>query len=370
MIQSHARLDLPVTIFLVSIAVLGGLGIPLVAWFAPPSWAILGFAFVFAIMTNLSITTGYHRYYAHKSYEAHPLVEAFLLFFATSAWQGSALKWVSDHRRHHTYVDTDKDPYNINEGFWFAHMGWMLQEAKEPIRAPDLEKSAMLQFQHRYYIPLAIAASFLFPALVGWALGSFWSGLFWGGIARVFLTQHSTFFVNSLCHTLGKRTYSDKITARDSLFVAVLTHGEGYHNFHHTFQTDYRNGIRWYHWDPTKWTIKMFALLGLAKGLKKVSELEILKARLQREEKILLSFGWQPERLAQLKDGWLRAAHRVAELKANATEIRARMSQQSCEKMSELRLELNREISHWKSEMHSRKSQWRSWLRLASAIPA
>ncbi len=142
----------------------------------------------------------------------------------------------------------------------------------------------------------------LFPMLIGWMMGSALGGLVIAGGLRIALTQQSTFFVNSLCHTLGKQTYSKEISARDSWFVAVLTHGEGYHNFHHKFQIDYRNGIKWYHWDPTKWVIRTLNFMGLATKLRQISNAEILKARLQAEAAEMTRHGFAEDKLLAMKE--------------------------------------------------------------------
>ncbi|MBC7743022.1 MAG: fatty acid desaturase, partial [Bdellovibrionaceae bacterium] len=168
-------------------------------------WITL-FGVIFAILTNLSITMGYHRLYAHKSYEAHPILEAFLLFISAGAFQGSCLKWSSDHRVHHRFEDTDKDPYSINKGFWYAHMGWMMKNdsVNLPIQAPDLEKNKLVKHQHDYYIFWAIGVGYILPLAVGYMLGNALLGLVIAGGLRIFVTQQSTFFVNSLSHTVGK----------------------------------------------------------------------------------------------------------------------------------------------------------------------
>jgi stearoyl-CoA desaturase (delta-9 desaturase) len=287
-------------------------------------WSILVFTLIFAAATNLSITAGYHRLFSHKSYDAHPLMKALFLLVGSSGFQGSALKWSSDHRRHHSKIDSEADPYNIHEGFWYAHMGWMFRKESVdlPIQAPDLQKDAMVVFQDKYYVWIAIATGFLFPLLVGHLLGSALAGFAIAGGLRIALTQQSTFFVNSLCHTLGRRTYSDEISARDSFFVAVLTHGEGYHNFHHKFQVDYRNGIRWYHWDPTKWTIVTLKWMGLASRLRKISNAEILKARLQVESLKMKSKGFSEEHLEALKEKILSAQVRMRKLSEDYARLR------------------------------------------------
>lgn len=274
------------------------------------------FGLVFAILTNLSITMGYHRLYSHKSFEAHPILEAFLLFISAGAFQGSCLKWASDHRIHHRFEDTDKDPYSIKKGFWYAHMGWMMQHdsVSLQIHAPDLEKNKLVMLQHNYYLWWAVGVGYVLPLVVGYLLGSAFLGLVIAGGLRIFLTQQSTFFVNSLSHTLGRTPYSTEKTAKDSIIVAFLTHGEGYHNFHHKFQFDYRNGIRWYHWDPTKWSIQIAALVGLADKLKTVQFSEILKARLQVETEKIYNSKFYEEKLVPLYEKMIQSQTRLEKL--------------------------------------------------------
>jgi stearoyl-CoA desaturase (delta-9 desaturase) len=275
------------------------------------------FALIFSGLTNLSITAGYHRHFSHKSYEAHPIAQFFFLFFGASAYQGSALKWSSDHRIHHRFEDTDKDPYSITKGFWHAHILWLFDKdyVGKAISAPDLEKNKMVKHQHEHYLLWSIGAGYVFPLFVA----SLWNdpigGLLIAGGLRIFLTQQSTFFVNSICHIFGNKTYNLNISARDSWWVAFLTHGEGYHNFHHTFQFDYRNGIRWYQWDPTKWMIVSLSWLGLAKKLKTVPDFEILKARLaaqmeSKKNKVNFDFN-----LDEMREKILKYHQRMNELK-------------------------------------------------------
>ncbi len=304
---------------------------------------ISAFAVVFAVLTNLSITMGYHRLYSHKSYEAHPILQFLLLFIGAGAFQGSALKWSSDHRIHHKYEDTDRDPYSIKKGFWYAHIGWMMTHdaVSLPIFAPDLEKNKMVKTQHDYYILWAILVGYILPLLVGLVLGNALLGLVIAGGLRIFLTQQSTFFVNSLSHMLGKTPYSTEKTAKDSIIVAILTHGEGYHNFHHKFQFDYRNGIRWYHWDPTKWSIQLAAMVGLAKKLKTVQFADILRAKLDVEslrfknsaiykeklEPLALRIVAQQEKLDQLKQDYKLAKNeKIDELKAELRSLQAELA--------------------------------------------
>lgn len=328
-------------------------------------WALLAFTIVFAGATNLSITAGYHRLFSHKSYDAHPLIKAMFLLVGSSAFQGSALKWSSDHRRHHSKIDSEADPYNIHEGFWYAHMGWMFRKASVdmPIQAPDLEKDVMVQFQNKYYGWIAFASGFVFPMIVGHFLGSALAGLAIAGGLRIALTQQSTFFVNSLCHTLGTQTYSREISARDSFIVAVLTHGEGYHNFHHKFQIDYRNGIRWYHWDPTKWTIITLKWMGLASKLRQISNAEILKARLQVESLKMKGRGFSEEHLENMREKILAAQVRMKKLGEDYERLKHELQDASKAKLEHIKTEM--QIA--KLEFETGMRLWQIYLKTAAA---
>jgi len=356
-----SRIDWPTTLFLVLVPMIALIAAPLYGALYGVSWSILIFSLVFAAATNLSITAGYHRLFAHRSYQTGPLVRAIYLLIGASAWQGSCLKWSADHRVHHNKVDSDQDPYSINKGFWYAHMGWMFlrDTTNHNPKAADLEADWMVRFQHRFFVPLGILMGFGFPTLVGAQLGSAWAGLIFGGFLRIALTQQSTFFVNSLCHTLGKQTYSMAVSARDSFFVAVLTHGEGYHNFHHRFQIDYRNGIRWYHWDPTKWIIRSLAFFGLAKGLRQVSPQEILRVRLQTEAARIQSKGYSEEMILQLKEKILSAQITVRKLREDYFRLKQELQDSSHEKLEHMKVE----IELRKMEFQYAKRQWKLYLR-------
>ncbi len=249
------------------------------------SWGPLILGIVFYILSGVSITAGYHRLFAHRSYSAHPLVKTFFLIFGAAAFQNSVLKWASDHRIHHNQVDTEEDPYNINEGFFYAHMGWILLKESNSFNdryVKDLTKDKLIMFQHNHYFKIAGFFGIILPALLGHFLfDSFLGGLSVGALFKVVILHHSTFFINSLCHYIGNTPYTDSNSAKDSWFMALLTFGEGYHNFHHYFQTDYRNGIRWFQFDPTKWLIKFLSWFNLASKLKKTPDFKIYKARLQ-----------------------------------------------------------------------------------------
>eukprot|EP00939_MAST-03C_sp_MAST-3C-sp1_P002375 g2375.t1 len=238
----------------------------------------LALGFLFYWLGGLGITAGYHRLFSHRAYKANPLLSYTLLAMGTSAFEGSCLWWCSDHRTHHRYTDTERDPYNSKEGFVYSHVGWLFRYPDPKHRSGDfsaysnirdLAKDPILRFQHNFYAPLAFLFGIGLPcAIAGYFWGDWRGGLFVAGFLKSVVVQHSTFCINSLAHMWGDETFSDQRTPRDNWLISLLTFGEGYHNFHHEFPYDYRNGIHLFDWDPTKWLINVAWVLGLAFDLK------------------------------------------------------------------------------------------------------
>ena len=217
------------------------------------AWWMLGLALVMYFLVGLSITAGYHRLFSHRTYEASRAVEVFFAIFGALAAQNSILWWSASHRVHHRFVDRDWDPYNIQRGFWWAHIFWIFYKnpkAGDFSNAKDLLKNPVVMWQHRWHYVLMVVVGFGLPALIGALFGDWVAGLLWGGFARLVFVHQSTFFVNSLAHKAGEPTFDANVSARDNWAVALVTLGEGYHSFHHRFPSDFRNGIRWYQWDP------------------------------------------------------------------------------------------------------------------------
>jgi stearoyl-CoA desaturase (delta-9 desaturase) len=196
------------------------------------------------------------------------------------------LDWASDHRKHHKHVDHDDDPYDISKGFFWAHIGWLLFKLgpEKPMdNVNDLKRDPLVMWQHRWCFVLAFTVGFALPVILGYLWGGISAALgafLIAGILRVFAVQHSTFFINSMCHTFGHQPYSNRCSARDSLLMALFTFGEGYHNYHHEFQHDYRNGVKKTNFDPTKWTIWLLEKIGLVSDLRRVKESKILFAEM------------------------------------------------------------------------------------------
>lgn len=247
--------------------------LPLYFVYYTPSVALLCISFSLYVLCGISITAGYHRCFAHVSYKTNRVVEAILLFFGTMATQGSLLRWSYEHRLHHAFVDTDKDPYSIKKGFWFAHVFWLFYKSRKVDTkvVADLTRNPLIMFQHNYYPWLMLGVNGGTFLLVGWLLNDYLGAFIFAWWARLFVSHHTTWFINSLAHYWGSRSYSQEHSAVDNYIISLLTFGEGYHNYHHTFANDYRNGIKWYHFDPTKWLIWTLHKCGWARDLRQVN---------------------------------------------------------------------------------------------------
>ena len=261
------------------------IGAPLYLLHHSISPVILWLTAFYMIATGMSITVGYHRLFAHSTYKANPLIEFLLLFFGAAAFEQSAYKWASQHRDHHKHVDTDQDPYSIKKGFFYAHIGWLIfwEHALNHDNVLDLQKNKLLMNQNKYYVFWAIGSGVILPTLIGAFFGQGLAAFIFAVCARLVFVHHSTFCINSVCHMFGRATYDIYATAKDHWFIALLTNGEGYHNFHHRFPGDYRNGVRWYQWDPSKWLIAFLTSMGLASDLKKVSSFRIMEAKIRAD---------------------------------------------------------------------------------------
>ena len=240
---------------------------------------------------GMSITAGYHRLWSHKTYKAHPVVRFILALGGACALQNDILHWASDHRRHHAHVDNnDKDPYSAGRGFWYSHMGWILRDYESGkvdfSNVKDLQRDPIVVWQHKHYLALVLLMNIGLPALLGFIGGDIIGSLLLGGLLRLVLSQHVTWLINSLAHMWGKQTFSAASSARDNPLIALITYGEGYHNYHHTFQ----------------WFISACSYVGLTSDLKRCSPIAIESARLE------MQYRQATENYSNLKnsDKWLQ----------------------------------------------------------------
>ena len=335
------------------------------------NWWLHGSVFVaMFIASGLSITLGYHRLFSHLSFKASWPVRLLTLIFGATAMENSALEWCSDHRRHHKHTDDDEDPYNIQRGFFFAHMGWIMMRpigGESPLtNVNDLKRDPLVRFQHKWWAAIGILVGFGLPALIGYlfegGIGAA-SGLLIGGVTRLVAVHHMTFFINSLCHTLGHQPYSNRCSAKDSWIMALFTFGEGYHNFHHEFQHDYRNGVKFWQFDPTKWTIHILEKIGMASKLRRVADETILMAEIyqkqrtvaERLEKQEQNICEKTQKLFTDAQEQLNKAHKAWE---EATKEHMKAVRQKLESTREQLTELQQKVEKTVEELREAMNIW------------
>ena len=292
-------------------------------YFSPPGILELIVFVGLYFACGLSITVGYHRLFSHRSHNAKWPLVLFYSIFGAGSFQNSIIEWCSDHRRHHKMTDSEEDPYSASRGFWYSHIGWILLEEEnftnDFSNVKDLQESKIIMWQHRNVFLIGALSGLILPAIIGLAVGGISGavGCFvWAGLARVVFVHHGTFLINSAAHIWGTQPYSEENSSRDSFWLAFLTFGEGYHNFHHTFQADYRNGHKWYHMDPSKWWIQSFKYLGLNTDLKSTPKHSIEIA------KVNMRFKKRADRLQRRNVNIHRFEDRLTKCKEN---LRAKM---------------------------------------------
>ena len=350
-------------------------------WYAAAfgvTWLELAnFVFMY-FLTGMGITGGYHRYFSHRTYECGKPLQWFYALFGAAAVQNSILNWSSDHRYHHRFVDTDEDPYNILKGAFYAHMGWIFfKDTRDPKtkfdNVPDLMKNPIVMFQHRYYLPLLVAMCFVLPALIGATQGRALGGLLWGGFLRVAVVHHLTWFINSLAHLWGARPYSLEDTARDNGWLGPFTFGEGYHNFHHRFQADYRNGLRWWQFDITKWWINALYYAGFVTKLRRVPDTVILKARLEVEMKAVakrLAAAQAPERMWSKVFSRMESGRKRLELAyANFQIAKLEYKRQKDAWSAEMRRQWAEKVAGYEQDFEEARRRWGSMVKAMHRIP-
>jgi stearoyl-CoA desaturase (delta-9 desaturase) len=344
--------------FLIGTLFLSLTAVPAYIYFFGLDWFQIGLFFVMLCACGFSITLGYHRMFSHIAFQGHPLVKAFVLFFGAGAFENSALMWSCEHRTHHKHVDHEEDPYDISKGLFHAHIGWLifkLHGGPSYENVPDLKRDKMVMLQHQYVQQIAVFSAFILPAMLGYlwngwvgALGAFLIA----GVARVVFLQHCTFCINSLCHYIGKRPYSTRCTARDSWIMAIVTFGEGYHNYHHEFQHDYRNGVKPWQFDPTKWIIWTLSKFGLASNLRRVPSEKILLAELEEAQRRMATKLESPDLPEAARAYFVAAYARLQETMTEWAQFKDAQMEITREMLADLRMEVRAAVDSLKRRDH------------------
>ncbi len=367
--RSWKMVDWSMAGFIIVYHIIVFIGLPIYLYYRTPSLGLVLITIALFFATGMSITAGYHRLYSHVAYRANVFVQGMLLLFGAMAMQSSVIYWAHKHRLHHRFVDSENDPHNIKVGFWYAHIGWLLEKQipVDEILVPDLMKNKLVVFQHKYFRYITFGANLVVFLLLGWAFNDYWGAFVIGWATRVFFLNNSTFFVNSLAHTWGSRVFSREHTAVNNAVVAFLTFGEGYHNYHHVFPSDYRNGVRWYQYDPTKWLIWITQKMGWTKELKKIDNFTSMNTAIAEDSKVFLAA--IEEGAVEKKEEYRQKIMSLGEsLKNQLSKLKdchTAMNNLKEKKLGKELRDMKREFKRTKKEF---KELWSSWLTFTKEL--
>lgn len=233
-------------------------------WF-PPTVADIAVCVGLYVLRMFFITGVYHRYFSHRSYEMGRVMQFLMAFGGTSCAQKGPLWWASHHRMHHKFSDTERDIHSPKDGAFWSHVGWIISSQYDETEwkwIKDFAKFPELRFLNTYH--------YIAPIVLGVAvyLVGGWSMLFCGFFLSTVLLYHGTFSINSLMHVFGRRRYATTDTSRNSLLLALITLGEGWHNNHHYYQSSANQGFFWWEIDISYYTLRALSWVGLVRGIR------------------------------------------------------------------------------------------------------
>jgi stearoyl-CoA desaturase (delta-9 desaturase) len=242
----------------------------LAAFWLPFSWSLVALAAGLYALRMFAVTAGYHRYFAHRTFKTSRAFQLVLAIAGLTCIQKGPLWWAAHHRHHHRHSDRYGDRHSPGvQGFLWAHVGWILShdhDATDYERMADFARYPELVWLNRWHLVpgVALAAALLaaggLPAFV------------WGFCISTVVTWHVTFSINSLTHMIGRRRYRTPDDSRNSLVMALLTFGEGWHNNHHYYKASTRQGFYWWEIDLTYYALRLLALAGVVWDLKEPPE--------------------------------------------------------------------------------------------------
>ncbi len=232
----------------------------------PFHWTYLALCLGLYYARMFFVTAGYHRYFSHRSFKTSRVFQFLLAFCAMTSSQKGVLWWAAHHRKHHRYSDTEEDVHSPTQsGFFWSHVGWIISgqnDATEVEWIGDFNRFRELRWLNRYFlVPPILLAVVLF------LLGG-WGALVWGFVLSTVMLWHGTFVINSLAHLFGRRRYPTPDTSRNSLLLALVTLGEGWHNNHHYYMASVRQGFFWWEVDITFYVLRVLSWLRIVWDLR------------------------------------------------------------------------------------------------------
>jgi len=234
---------------------------------APFAWKWAAVAAASYALRMFAITAGYHRYFSHRAFRTSRAFQLVLAVLGATATQKGPLWWAAHHRDHHRFSDTPRDIHSpVQRGFWWSHVGWILvrrYDATPSERVRDLARYPELAWVNRYHLVIVVAYAGLLLAAGGLP------ALLWGYAVSTALLWHGTFLVNSLAHVMGRRRYATADASRNSLIIALVTLGEGWHNNHHHYPSTANQGWFWWEIDVSYYLLRGLSALGIVWDLRR-----------------------------------------------------------------------------------------------------
>jgi stearoyl-CoA desaturase (delta-9 desaturase) len=288
----HMRITMLVVVVVPFLGLIAGI---ILLWGHGFSWAQLAIFIAMYFLSGLGMTVGFHRLFTHRSFETIRPVKLVLGILGSMSVEGPLLKWVATHRRHHQLSDTADDPHSPHvygtgfmpmlRGFWHAHLGWIFGPESPRLTGyiKDLLPDRLLRTVSVLF-PVWAILGLVIPAVLGGLLTRTWLGVLmgflWGGLARIFIVQHLTFSINSVCHIWGRRPLRSRDESRNNAIFGVFGFGEGWHNNHHAFPTSARHGFTWWQIDISYMVIRAMKAVRLAWKVR-VPRVEAIAAKLR-----------------------------------------------------------------------------------------
>jgi stearoyl-CoA desaturase (Delta-9 desaturase) len=250
------------------------------------------------VACGLGITVGFHRLFAHKSFETAAPLRALWAILGSMAMQGPLTQWVTDHRKHHALSDQPGDPHSPHAehgdslaqhilGLWHSHVGWLFSTKglERGIHyGRDLYEDRLIRSIDRLYL-LWVALTLGLPFLAGYFVGGTWQrgleAMVWGGLVRIFLFQHVTFSINSICHFFGRQPFRTRDESRNVWLLALPSFGESWHNGHHAFPASAVHGLLRRQIDLSGLVIRGMEKVKLARDVKRPDSLQVERRRLE-----------------------------------------------------------------------------------------
>ena len=314
------------------------------------------------LATSLGVTIGYHRMLTHDGFTCPDWLRGLFLILGVMAMAGPPFGWAATHIKHHAHSDHDGDPHSPLEGFWHAHFGWIL--LGESFRAQDgyadhLKGDPVVMFVNRTALFWSLL-SFAIPFAIGG-----WTGFVWGGGVRVFLQNHATWGVNSICHTFGKREFETTDESRNNWFIGLVALGEGWHNNHHAFPNNAFHGLRWYQFDLSGLVIRILEKVGLVWDVQRVGQ-EVLEAHKIRGMNMHASISELKRELGEFIDASRHELDSMM-LKLSPKQVSAmRLAhEQTMKRFAEIQLHLEKRRNMKKAAIESRRKEVAHLLAIA-----